>query len=232
MTIGGLADGTAAFVASPGAISDRSIAVTREYGTWRSPLRSVFARYVSTGCASRPALPAACAAADARGGSRSPAATSSAIACWDSIGRSDSPKSSIFVTAASALDSGPSVVADPSAMSSALTRDGCSRSCCRRRSGTKTARTPPCCGRIENSPASDRSRTARTVNRIVRPLSSFCPCSDSIGMADGRSTRTRIVPPPAAPISAASARLTKASRPAGPDRPPTPWNVQKRSSTP
>src|SRR5258708_2630482 len=107
MTIGGLADGTAAFVASPGAISDRSIAVTGEYGPWGPPPRGVFARYVSGGGAWGRALPAACAAADARGVSRSPAAASSAIACWDSIGRSDSPKSSIFVTAASALDSGP-----------------------------------------------------------------------------------------------------------------------------
>ena len=57
---------------------------------------------------------------------------------------------------------------------------------------------------------------------IDRPTSSFLPCSDSIGIAVGRSTRTRMVASAVAPMSAASARLRKASRATGPARPWTP----------
>ena len=46
------------------------------------------------------------------------------------------------------------------------------------------------------------------------------------GMADGRSTRTRTVAPAAAPMSAASARLTNASRAPGPPGRPGRWNAR------
>ena len=83
-------------------------------------------------------------------------------------------------------------------------------------SGTNTARTSPCCGRSEKSPSADAPRTARTVSRSVRPRSSLRPCSDSIGIADGRSMRTITVLSADAPISAASARLMNAPRASGP----------------
>jgi hypothetical protein len=53
---------------------------------------------------------------------------------------------------------------------------------------------------------------------MVRPPWSFRPWSDSIGIADGRSSRTSTDAPASAPISAASAALTSASRPPGPVR--------------
>ena len=71
-----------------------------------------------------------------------------------------------------------------------------------------------------------------TVEPQRAPGSSFRPCSDSIGIADGRSIRTSTVLSAAAPISAASAGLRSASRPAGRCTPATPWKRQKRSSTP
>ena len=51
--------------------------------------------------------------------------------------------------------------------------------------------------------------TARTVNRMVRPRSSFRPCNDSIGTVDGRSTRTSTAPFAFTPIlDAAGLRAT------------------------
>ena len=226
----------------PGCTLCRSIAVTSEYGTSRSPTFIVLARYVNTGWARLPSdATARCTASAARSSSR-PASDSTTSARPSSALRTRRPTSST-VAAWRTIDSSAAAAPGPpsSAVSSrsssrcdtstVFTRAPTSSSARRRSSGRNTARTSPCCAASENSPICDGSTTKAVVRRSVRPRSSFLPCIDSRGTSEGRCTRTRMAAPGVAPISLASAGLSAASRsPMATGG--TAWNAQKRSSTP
>ena len=112
-----------------------------------------------------------------------------------------------------------------------FTRPAASISFCNRASGTNIAFTAPCCGRSANSPIPAAASAIFMVNRMAGAAASLRPKTDSAGISVGFSRRSSSVSPGAAPNSAANSGLNAASRFTRPGD-GTPWNFQKRSSTP
>jgi hypothetical protein len=197
------------------------------------------ARYEKT-CAGRALNFSAAAAAEAASASlTSPLSLSIETPRLSSSARSLTPRSSTAnfsrkVRCSAAVLDGASPAPSRAETRSVLTLPSCPRLFCNSPSGTKTARTAVCCGRTENSPSDSGASDSRTFKRSVRPTSSFRPCNDSTGMAEGFSTLSNRTSPAPALNSSASAALSKASSPRGvrASASPRPWNFQKRSSTP